>query len=168
MSRLSLHLGLALLLLGLGAPARAEAPAGRALPAVRIVAETMKVKGAENRAVFTGKPGKPIQVTRGEDRLDCARLVVSYDASGAVETFVAEGSVHMVRKARHLRSERAELDNRKNLLTLTGDPVMEEGKNLVRGEVMRYDLERDEVEVQQVEARVELERVAPAEGGKRP
>lgn len=146
---------LALLLLGLALPAWAQS----GLPKVRIDAETMKVKGGEHRAVFTGE----VRVSRGEDRLDCRRLTVHYNENGAVESFVAEGEVHMIRGERHLRSDRAELDNRTNLVTLTGDPVMEEGPNVIRGELMRYDLQKDEVEIRKVEARVELERVAPAE-----
>ncbi len=127
------------------------------VPAVRIDAKIMRVKGGGQRAVFTGD----VVVRRGEDRLECLRLTVHYDDAGVVERFVADGQVHMTRGDRHLRSDRAELDNRRNLVTLTGDPVMEEGQSVIRGELMRYDLEKDEVEVQQVQARVELERVVP-------
>jgi len=129
--------------------------ADAALPEVKIDADTMRVMGQEHRAVFTGK----VRVTRGEDRLDCLRLTVHYDAKGAVESFVADGKVRMTRGNRRLRADRAELDNRTNIVTLTGDPVMEEGRNVIRGEVMRYDVAADEIEVQHAKARVELDRV---------
>ncbi len=145
--------------LALPAAAAADDPGGAAgaspLETVRIDAKTMRVVADEQRAIFRGA----VTVRRGADRLTCQTLTVRYDTEGAVESFVAEGKVHMQRAERHLRAERAELDNRRNLLTLTGDPVMEEGPNVVHGEVIRYDLASGEVEVVQVRARVEIDRL---------
>jgi len=132
-------------------PASALGSKGAPLEKVQISSETLKIRGADSRAVFGGK----VRVRRGADTLRCRQLTVLYDSAGQVQSFVATGAVVMRRGTRTIRAERAELDNLKNLVTLSGEPELEEGSNLIRGELVRFNLLSDEVEVLKVRARLD-------------
>lgn len=119
---------------------------------VEIVADEMVVRGKSNTAVFTGH----VVVDRDDYHLTCEKLTVSYDRTHRVERLVAEGAVRVVQGGRIVTSQRAEFDNHKEILVLTGDPVMVEGENRVRGEVITFDLTTDEVRVTRVRASVKM------------
>ena len=145
---------LMVLLLATGAATGAAAglPSPRPLD---IDAERLVLEGKENRAVFEGS----VTVRRDDWTLTCEKLTVRYDPAGRVTHLLAEGAVRVVQGARVVTAERAEFDNVEEVLTLTGDPIITEGKNVVRGKVVVYDLARDTVRVEKVEARIEAKRL---------
>ncbi|RMG18329.1 MAG: lipopolysaccharide transport periplasmic protein LptA [Deltaproteobacteria bacterium] len=151
---------IALLLLAL-LPAAAPAGGGTLRP-IDIDADTLVLQGKQSRAVFSGS----VTVRRDDWTLTCDRLVVIYDESGHVTNLVATGSVKVVQGTRTLTAEEAHFDNQRELLTLKGKPTVVEGSNVLRGEVITYDLRRDEVRVEQVEAQIEVESL-DRDGGQR-
>ncbi len=138
----------------------AAGSAGGASPRpLDIDAERLVIQGKTNRAVFEGA----VTVRRDDWTLTCDRLSVTYDPSGRVKRLVATGSVRVVQGSRIVTADRAEFDNVREVLTLTGHPVITQEGNVVRGEVVVYDLARDEVRVEKVEATIEASQLGTLE-----
>ncbi len=89
-----------------------------------------------------------VAVTRGDVTLRCATLEVRYGDGETVDTVVATGGVTVDRGARHAPAARAELVGKTGKITLTGEPRLSEGVNVLVGEriVLWLDDERADCE----------------------
>lgn len=83
-------------------------------------------------------------VVRGEVEMRCEGLEVAYADAETVDRVVAEGSVVVTRGERSATAARAELEGATGKITLTGEPRLAEGPNVLAGEriVLWLDDER--------------------------
>jgi len=111
---------------------------------VKIESATLEVRDKENKATFTGN----VQVTQGDTILRCKRLVVFYDQSPnatpaqpgqkkqggqSIKRAEAEGDVVMIQKDQTATGDRGVFDMKSNTMTLTGNVVLTQCQNVVRG-----------------------------------
>jgi lipopolysaccharide export system protein LptA len=143
-----------------GAMAQASQPVPNALQGfsqnsdkpVQIKAQTFEVRDKENVAVFTGN----VYVTQGDTTIRCKSLVVSYltgSSPGAARTaqtgagagsqiskLEARGGVIVTQKDQTATGENGVYDMRTKVVTLTGNVVVTQGGNVMRGDRMVVDL----------------------------
>lgn len=147
----------------------AAEPPSEARAPVSIRAERLSVLQREGRAVFSGQ----VEAVQGELTIRCQELEVRYASSAAgadraetagreIERMLFRRDVDIRQAPREGRGERrgrcqeAVYDRVRERIDCTGDPWVEEGRNRVAGERIVYLLGRDEVQVVQPRAVLEL------------
>jgi lipopolysaccharide export system protein LptA len=153
-------------------PQPRTAPAGAAAaaqPPVKVQADRAEYFNAESKVIFTGK----VKATQGDATLTAERMEVVFspeapaggegakpaEAQSRIRSIVATQNVtfHQVdaetKKERYGVGERGEYDAATKVMTLTGNPRVWEGKNVMTGEKMLFFLESHRV---QVEGKVNL------------
>ena len=150
-----------------GASLPAQTPAGKGPPnalqgfsqnrdqPVHIEAATLEVRDKEKQATFSGN----VRVIQGDTGLRCKSLVVFYDQGGEDDTgssmkaaapgpggqqkikkLEARGSVVVTQKEQTATGDLGLFDMRANTVTLSGNVVMTQGQNVLRGERLVVDL----------------------------
>lgn len=148
---------------GAAAPTRLGAPLLRPSPKVpvHIQADQLTAHQGGNSVVFTGH----VNVSQVGYTLTCDRLTVFYGAGQKVERLVADGHVRVTQNSRVVTSDRAELDNRKRILTFTGSPVITQGEDVLKGDIVTLYLATGQVKVEKVRARVRVGDLMQPDGG---
>lgn len=156
---------LALLLLALLAPPSpaTKAPAAKA-PAAKAPGATAPLDIRADRLELDRKAGAArfsgaVEVAQGRLVLRCAALSARY-AEGEVVSLVAEGGVEVRGEDWVARAERAHYDREAGLLTLTGDPRIERGADVLRGERVLLWPDDERLVVEQARGRVNAPRLA--------
>ncbi len=118
---------------------------------VKIESTTLEVRDKDNKATFSGN----VQVTQGDTIMRCKTLVVFYDQaapsapvpagqkkSGGQQIKKAEatGGVVVIQKDQTATGEKGLFDMKSNTVTLSGNVVVTQGQNVVRGETLFIDL----------------------------
>src|SRR5262249_26718431 len=122
---------------------------------VKIESATLEVRDKDNKATFFGN----VQVTQGDTILRCKRLVVFYDQAPApspsatsaqpgqkksggqkIKRAEAEGDVVVIQKDQTATGDRGVFDMKSNTMTLTGNVVLTQCQNVIRGESLFIDL----------------------------
>jgi lipopolysaccharide export system protein LptA len=122
---------------------------------VHIEAATLEVRDKEKQATFSGN----VRVTQGDTGLRCKSLVVFYDQGGANDTgssmkaatpgpggqqkikkLEARGGVVVTQKEQTATGDLGLFDMKTNTVTLSGNVVMTQGQNVLRGERLVVDL----------------------------
>jgi lipopolysaccharide export system protein LptA len=120
---------------------------------VHIDAATLEVRDKDKVATFSGN----VHVTQGDTAMRCKSLVVFYEQTGAsgqampaaspgpggqqsIKRLEARGSVVVTQKEQTATGELGIFDMRSNTVTLTGNVVMTQGHNILRGDRLVVDL----------------------------
>ncbi|MBI2716728.1 MAG: LPS ABC transporter substrate-binding protein LptA [Rhizobiales bacterium] len=122
---------------------------------VHIEAATLEVRDKEKQATFSGN----VRVTQGDTGLRCKSLVVFYDQGDANDTgssmkaatpgpggqqkikkLEARGGVVVTQKEQTATGDLGLFDMKTNTVTLSGNVVMTQGQNVLRGERLVVDL----------------------------
>ncbi len=120
---------------------------------VRIESDTLDVRSKDNVATFAGK----VHVTQGDTDMRCRSLVVFYEDDGAkgggvraaqpgpggssqLKRLEANGGVVVTQKDQTATGDKGVFDMRANTVTLSGNVVLSQGKNILRGERLIVDL----------------------------
>jgi lipopolysaccharide export system protein LptA len=119
---------------------------------VRIEAATLEVREREKHATFSGN----VKVVQGDTTLRCKSLVVFYEQKGApgdmkttslgtggqqqISRLEARGGVTVTQKDQTATGETGLLDMRANTVTLVGNVVVSQGRNVLRGNRLVVDL----------------------------
>jgi lipopolysaccharide export system protein LptA len=123
---------------------------------VHIEAVTLEVRDKDKVATFSGD----VKVTQGDTGLRCKSLVVFYEPDGKdgaktntmpaadagpggeqrIKRLEARGGVVVTQKEQTATGELGIFDMKTNTVTLTGNVVMTQGKNILRGERLVVDL----------------------------
>jgi lipopolysaccharide export system protein LptA len=119
---------------------------------VQIEATTLEVRDKTGVATFSGN----VKVVQGDTTLRCNSLVVHYDAqnrdggvkaatpgpggSQQISRLEARGSVVVTQKDQTATGDLGLFDMRTNTVTLSGNVVVSQGKNVMRGERLVVDL----------------------------
>jgi lipopolysaccharide export system protein LptA len=115
---------------------------------MQIEAEKMIFFHKENKAEFTSN----VQVKRDEFIMNCDRLVVNYSKGekSQMESVDAYGHVTMAQGDRKGRADTARLDQKKNILTLKGNAVLEQPGARIVGETIIHNMSSEKTEVRPV------------------
>jgi lipopolysaccharide export system protein LptA len=120
---------------------------------VQIKAQTFEVRDKENVAVFTGN----VHVVQGDTTIRCRSLIVSYLSSSSpagtprsaqpgpaansqISKLEAIGNVVVIQKDQTATGDNGVYDMRTKIVTLTGNVVVKQGANVMRGDRMVVDL----------------------------
>jgi lipopolysaccharide export system protein LptA len=122
---------------------------------VHIEAATLEVRDKDKVATFSGN----VKVTQGDTIMKCKSLVVFYEGGGddaggksmqaatpgpggnqKIKRLEARGSVVVTQKDQTATGSLGVFDMRTNTVDLTGDVVMTQGQNMLRGERLVVDL----------------------------
>jgi lipopolysaccharide export system protein LptA len=113
--------------------------------AMQIEAEKMIFYHKQNRVEFT----RNVQVKRDDFIISCDRLVVNYSKgeNTQLEFVDAFGHVTMTQGARQGKADTARLDQKKNILTLIGNAVLEQPGGRIEGETIIHHMSSEKTEV---------------------
>ena len=120
---------------------------------VHIEAASLEVRDKERRATFTGN----VHVVQGDTTMRCKILVVHYDGSAPpgggmkaatpgpsgqqqISRLEAKGDVVVTQHDQTATGDLGLFDVKSNTITLTGNVVVSQGKNVVRGERLVVDM----------------------------
>jgi lipopolysaccharide export system protein LptA len=122
---------------------------------VHIEAATLEVRDKDKVATFSGN----VKVTQGDTVMKCKSLLVFYEGNGdeaggktmqaatpgpggnqKIKRLEARGSVVVTQKDQTATGGLGIFDMRTNTVDLTGDVVMTQGQNMLRGERLVVDL----------------------------
>jgi len=103
-----------------------------------IAAESADIRQEEGITILTGN----VRVVRGDGVLTAPRMVVyaSPDGSG-VDRLEAEGGVRYARPGEAISGDRAVYDDRTRLITVTGDVLIVQGRQVARGARLVYHVD---------------------------
>ena len=119
---------------------------------VQIEATTLEVRDKQRIATFSGN----VNVVQGDTTMRCKVLVVHYDsdqASGGMKAaspgpggsqqitrLEAKGNVIVTQAEQTATGDHGNFDMKANTITLTGNVVVSQGKNVLRGERLVVDM----------------------------
>ena len=127
---------------------------------VHIEAATLEVRDKEKVATFTGD----VRVKQGDTGLRCKRLIVFYEQDNAtdgskatdnktmtaatpgpngeqrIKRLEAHGAVVVTQKDQTATGELGIFDMKTNTITLTGNVIMTQGQNVLRGDKLMVDM----------------------------
>lgn len=112
---------------------------------VNIEADRLDVRDKDQAAVFTGN----VVVTQGESRLETKELTVFYTGGATAETpassrsirqLEADGGVLVTSKDQKASGSRGVFNMAANTIVMTGNVIVSQGPNVIRGERLFVDL----------------------------
>ena len=129
-------------------PGVAGHAAGEKASPVRVDASDVHYAFQKREVLFTGRPGKPVTLTRDDAVLTCARLVAKNDEAGQIVTATCEGDVRLVRAERTVTCDSAVYENTAARVTCSGSAILRDGGAEARGARLVYELRSDEVKLE--------------------
>jgi lipopolysaccharide export system protein LptA len=103
---------------------------------VEINSASMEADLNSGRLVFTGH----VTARQGERTIYADRIEVSYTPDGRITSLAAAGSVKVKMGGAFAASDRLDLDNLRQVITLTGRPRVVQGRQIVTGEKIVYEI----------------------------
>ncbi len=97
----------------------------------------------KQQALFTGN----VHLTRGDFELFCDKLRTFYIKGSGIDHAEATGHVRIQQGDKHGHADKAELDNKKHILTLIGHAVMEQPEGNIEGEIIIHNMQKKTTEV---------------------
>ncbi len=146
------------------APASVEKQLTKEGRRVQIEADNLVVYKKESRIVFTGN----VVLKSAPTTISCEKLTAYYrEEDRAVKKAVCVGNVKVVHADTFAHCEKATFDNTEGLITMEGKPVIYQGNQVFRGDLLKYRLEDEKITGKNVEYRRKPEpaKMAP-KGGK--
>jgi lipopolysaccharide export system protein LptA len=140
----------------ISAPAAVAAAESAQVP-TDITSERMTYLQQGQKVIFEGR----VKVIRPDFHLTSDRLTVFFQpaqgqaegngtlaaGTGDIKRIEAQGSVSLVKDGRTGTCSRAVFDMEKQLITMEGDPVIQDGKNRISGTLIRFHLADNRSEV---------------------
>jgi lipopolysaccharide export system protein LptA len=111
---------------------------------VEVQSDRLELQGKSNQAVWVGH----VRAKRGDTALSCDRLIAHYTQDQQISRIECVGSVEIVDGNRWAKGERADFDNVKGVLVVTGAPEACQGPNYMKGTKVTFHMDKDLVEVQ--------------------
>lgn len=110
---------------------------------VNITADRFEIQGKRQEAVWSGN----VKAVRGKTVLTCHRLIAHFTKSQEIRRIECVDNVVATHEDMWARGERADFDNIKGLLVVTGSPEAKKGGNRMRGQKITVDITRDVITV---------------------
>ncbi len=109
---------------------------------IDIRSDRLEAHNKERRIVFLGN----VQARQRDVIIFADRLTTFYDKEGKdVERIVAEGNVRITQADKVATAREALFENRSRVIVLTGEPHLWQGRDELRGEVIKVYLDEDRV-----------------------
>jgi len=112
---------------------------------VNITADRFEIQGRRQEAVWSGH----VKAVRGRTILTCERLIAHYTRAQEITRIECVGTVEAWHGDMWARGERADFDNVRGLLVVTGNPQARKGPNEMSGARITFDVARDTIAVEQ-------------------
>ena len=105
---------------------------------VEVAADALSVDQDSGQAVFSGH----VEIAQGEMRLSAERVVVDYagDDRRRIRALLAEGDVVLVSGPDAANARHATYDVETGIVTLRGDVLVSQGRNVLTGDAMTVNL----------------------------
>ncbi|MDQ6959490.1 MAG: lipopolysaccharide transport periplasmic protein LptA [Mariprofundaceae bacterium] len=110
---------------------------------VTVQADHLDIWHGKKQALFAGN----VHLKRDDFELFCDALRVFYAEKSGIERGVATGHVRMQQGDKHGHADKAELDNKHQILTLTGHAVMEQPGGRIEGATIIHHIQEKTTEV---------------------
>jgi lipopolysaccharide export system protein LptA len=143
---------------------RAGAPTEFKNP-ININADLIEIQGKRQEVVWTGH----VKAVRGRTVLTCERLIAHYTQMTEITRVECIGDVEATHGDMWARGERAEFDNVRGTLVVTGSPQAKKGPNVMKGSRVTVDVVRDTILVENAQTIFESSptRLGPPKAGAR-
>ena len=82
------------------------------------------------------------------------RLTVNFDENDDIDHILAEGKVYIEQDNTVARSNKADYDVKTGLITLTEDPLITRGRDVIKGTVIRFWRDQDRMVVENVQMNI--------------
>ena len=125
------------------APAKAE-------QVTVITSKRLVMDHAKGTAVFD----ENVVVLDQDMKMLADRLTVNFDENDDIEHILAEGKVYIEQDKTVARSNKATYDVTTGLITLTEEPIITEGRNVIKGTVIRFWRDQDRMVVENVQMNI--------------
>jgi len=112
---------------------------------VTVQADHLDIWHNKQQALFTGN----VHLKRDDFELFCDKLKAFYAEGSGIERAEATGHVRMQQGDKHGHADKAELDNKRQILTLTGHAMMEQTGGRIEGETIIHNIQKKTTEVRQ-------------------
>jgi lipopolysaccharide export system protein LptA len=122
---------------------RPAAPAEFKNP-VNIKADRFEIQGKRQEASWIGH----VKAIRGRTVLTCERLIAHYTRTQEITRIECDGDVEATHGDMWARGERADFDNVRGILVVTGSPQARKGPNAMKGSRITVDVARDTILVE--------------------
>ena len=110
---------------------------------VAVRADKLHIESSRKMATFEGHVRFSVEAIS----IECDRMTVQYDKSGALETAQIEGNVLILQDGAEARASRATLNMKTGIVMLYGNPQFTRLKNTLSGKRMRINIRTGEVDV---------------------
>jgi len=110
---------------------------------VEITADRMEADLGSGSLRFIGR----VRAKQGKRTIYAERMDVSYTEGGEVTKLVASGSVKVNMDEAFASSDRLELDNVKQVIRLTGSPRVAQGRQIMTGDLITYQIKTEKLTV---------------------
>jgi len=111
---------------------------------VEIDANLLVLEDQKSTAVWTGN----VRARRGPTLIKAPELTAHYDEQGVVTQVQARGGVEATDGDKWARGQRADYDNARGVLVVTGKPEARQGPNRMRGSKITFRTGKDTLEVE--------------------
>ncbi|GEM_PF-2223508 len=109
---------------------------------VQIEADKLVVFQKESRIIFTGK----VVLKRAPTTIRCRKLTALYRKKDwEVRKAVCEGNVRVVHRNTFAKCKKATFDNVKGVIIMEGSPVIYQGNQIFRGDLLKYFLKDERI-----------------------
>ncbi len=108
---------------------------------VHVEAAQVQYNNKDQKVVFLGAPF--VRLTRQDAVLTCRRLVAENDDEGRIRRAVCTGDVKLTRGEKTATCEKATFENATSRVVCIGNPVLREGRSVMHGSELTYDLADD-------------------------
>ena len=110
---------------------------------VEIVADRMEADLGSGNLRFLGH----VRAKQGLRTIYAERMDVAYTEGGEVTTLVATGGVKVNMGDAFASSDRLELDNKKQVIRLLGSPRVAQGRQVMTGDLITYEMKTEQLSV---------------------
>jgi lipopolysaccharide export system protein LptA len=127
---------------------------------IQIAADRLEVADGKGTAVFQGK----VEVIQGSTVLKTSRLFVEYARNseggagpgGNINRIEASGGVAIRSRDQHATAQKAEVDMRTQIATLSGNVSVSQGNNVIEGCLVIMNMKTNNIEVKPCGGRVKV------------
>ena len=128
---------------------------------IDIRSDGLKVFHRDRYGVFSGN----VRADRGDVQLFCDELKAFYDEAGAVKRLECRGRVLAVMGTKQARGGLAVYEADQDTVRITDNPVLSDGDDTMRGEVVIFNLGDDTVRIEKPRGRYQTSPVTKHGGG---
>jgi lipopolysaccharide export system protein LptA len=110
---------------------------------VQITSDNLRIENEQKKAFFTGN----VNARLNRIQFFCQKMVIQYTEKGDLLSVSAMGNVKVSQDNATATAQKARLNVKKNILILTGKPILKKGDNQLSGQRMEIDLKSGRIQI---------------------